>query len=59
MTVQADDEAAIDLDGLLAGIRTVAELNAMIREGLAAAGRGEATPRRSAAWYAGEDEPGD
>ena len=53
MTVQADDEAAIDLDGLLAGVRTVAEVNAMIREGLAAARRGEGIPRRDAAWYAG------
>ena len=30
------------IDDLLAGVRTTAELNAMIREGLAAARRGEA-----------------
>ena len=41
MTVQADDEAAIDIDGLLAGIRTVAEVNAMIRKGLAKARTGK------------------
>ena len=46
----ADDEVSVD--DLLAGIRTTAELNAMIREGLAAARRGEAVPWRSAAWYA-------
>ena len=33
----ADDEVSVD--DLLAGVRTTAELNAMIREGLAAAGR--------------------
>ena len=35
----ADDEVSID--DLLAGVRTTAELNAMIREGLVAAERGE------------------
>lgn len=35
----ASDEVSID--DLLAGVRTTAELNEMIREGLAAAGRGE------------------
>ena len=55
MTVQADDEAAIDLDGLLAGVRTVAEVNAMIRVGLAKARAGKTAPRKKT----GEDKPAD
>ena len=55
MTVQADDEAAIDLDGLLAGIRTVAEVNAMIRAGLAKARTGKIVPRKKT----GESKPAD
>ena len=33
--------AEVSIDDLLAGVRTTAELNAMIREGLVAAERGE------------------
>ena len=56
MTVQADDEAAIDLDGLLAGIRTVAEVNAMIRGGSREGSDGEDS---SSGKKTGESKPAD
>ena len=37
MTAQPDVEVPVDIDDLLAGVRTVAELNEIIRAGLAAA----------------------
>ncbi len=48
MTAQpdVDAEVPVDVDDLLAGVRTTAELNAMIREGLAAATRVRARSRR-------------
>ena len=58
MTVQADDEAAIDLDGLLAGVRTVAEVNAMIRVGLAKARAGIRPPGGRRARISPRIEPG-
>jgi len=39
---RVDDEMSIDISDPLAGVRTTAELNQMIREGLPAARRGEA-----------------
>ena len=54
MPQRADGDEVL-IDDLLAGVRTTAELNQMIREGLAAARRGETMDPGSFARHAGED----